>query len=120
VKAEIANYRKRPPLLHTADAPANPLEWWALRMSAFPILSKMAKQMLAIPATSASSERVFSQAGQITRASRNRMDVSNTAQLIFLKGSWRKVTEMIWSQDGVIEDEMSEVWSPQKRQAFMF
>jgi hAT family C-terminal dimerisation region len=120
VKAEIANYRKRPALVHTADAPANPLEWWAMKASAFPILSKMAKQMLAIPATSASSERVFSQAGQITRASRNRMDVSNTAQLIFLKGSWRKVKEMVGSQEGLTEDERLEDRSPKRSRAFTF
>ena len=41
------------------------LQWWASNKSRFPNLARMAQQFLAVPATSASAERVFSLAGRI-------------------------------------------------------
>ncbi len=41
------------------------LQWRARNKSRFPHLSRMAQQFLAVPATSASAERVFSLAGRI-------------------------------------------------------
>ena len=40
------------------------LEWWAENDIKFPALSVMALQYLGVPATSASSERLFSLAGR--------------------------------------------------------
>ena len=40
-----------------------PLRWWKERKSSFPMLSKVERIVLAIPATSADAERLFSQAG---------------------------------------------------------
>ena len=41
------------------------LVWWAQHKSTYPNLSRMARQFLSVPATSASAERVFSLAGRI-------------------------------------------------------
>ena len=41
------------------------LEWWKENQLLLPILSKIAKDYLAIPATSAPSERLFSEAGNL-------------------------------------------------------
>jgi len=41
------------------------LQWWASHKSVYPNLARMAQQFLAVPATSASCERVFSLAGRI-------------------------------------------------------
>jgi hAT family C-terminal dimerisation region len=101
VNAEISSFRKRAPLAHSTAEPGNPLQWWMEREAQFPILSKLARQVLAIPATSAASERVFSQAGQIARAARNRLDVGNASQLVFLKGSMKKV-ESLWGTRGAV------------------
>ena len=38
----------------------NPLDWWRINEKQFPLIAKMAKRYLAIPATSAPSERVWS------------------------------------------------------------
>ena len=41
------------------------LKWWKAKESTWPALSKMAKQYLAAPASSAGVERVFSSAGKM-------------------------------------------------------
>jgi hypothetical protein len=43
----------------TCDPEVNPLTWW-MSQKGYPNLSQMAKDVLAIPATSAAGERVFS------------------------------------------------------------
>ena len=55
-KAEMKQYLKEDP----KPKETKPLAYWAARQKTFPILSKMARQFLAIPATSALLERVFS------------------------------------------------------------
>ncbi|KAF4618026.1 hypothetical protein D9613_012868 [Agrocybe pediades] len=44
---------------------ANPLEWWKAHSLSFPTIARMARDFLAIPATSVSVERAFSQSRHI-------------------------------------------------------
>ena len=50
----------------------------------FPVLARVAAGILSIPASSASSERVFSTAGRITEKRRNRLSSSSVDTLLFL------------------------------------
>ena len=43
----------------------DPLTWWKFHETSFPIISKLARKYLAIPASTAPSERVFSTAKNI-------------------------------------------------------
>jgi hypothetical protein len=81
VTAELAHYRALPVLPgKKTDAAGkivhvNPLLWWRDQQEKLPIMSKLARRVLCIPATSAPSERVFSAAGLTIahrRASLNR------------------------------------------------
>ena len=76
------------PLKYTADDDkvlfSNPLEWWKLRCQKYPILSRVARALLCITATSAPSERLFSSAGLTIANRRARMHGDNAAALIFL------------------------------------
>ena len=54
----------------------DPLNWWSLNATNYPIISVLAKKYLAIPASSASSERVFSMAKNITDKKRWRLHAS--------------------------------------------
>ncbi|EEU33641.1 uncharacterized protein NECHADRAFT_9993, partial [Fusarium vanettenii 77-13-4] len=63
------------------------LIWWKSNSNRFPILSILARRYLAIPATSASIERIFSISSNIITRNRNRISSSLTRQLILLK-SW--------------------------------
>ena len=57
------------------------LKWWKEHAVLFPYLSQVARRYLAMPATSASVERLFSVAGQVVTAKRNSLHVT---LLVFL------------------------------------
>jgi hypothetical protein len=61
------------------------LEWWKNHRRQFPNVWKVAQIVLAIPATSASSERSFSLAGHIIAPKRNRLDTKLVRKMHFLK-----------------------------------
>jgi hypothetical protein len=61
---EISAYKAQPLLaISTGELYNCPLLWWHDRRHLFPRLFQLMKRFLCIPATSASSERVFSLAG---------------------------------------------------------
>jgi hypothetical protein len=64
-----------------------PLEWWMLHHTDYPHNWKVAEQILAIPATSAPSERVFSSAANIVDKKRVRLKPENVDLLVFLRGN---------------------------------
>ena len=59
------------------DDPGTLLEWWKTKASLFPRLAILAKRVLAIPATSANSERNFSRAGIIVNDKRSQISPEN-------------------------------------------
>lgn len=60
------------------------LDWWKRNEGGYPILSQLAKIILAIPATSAPAERVFSVAGNIIHSKRSALLPSKVNKLIFI------------------------------------
>lgn len=66
----------------------NVLEWWQVRLSQFPRLSTMARDILSIPASSAECERVFSRCkGTLTQA-RNRL-ADDTFDMLQCLQNWK-------------------------------
>jgi len=53
---EISSYKREDPIPGNLD----PLDWWKINEKSFPILSKLAKCYLAMPASQATAERLFS------------------------------------------------------------
>jgi hypothetical protein len=80
IRLEISNYRAMPPI----HVNMSPMTWWKKHDNQFPTLSLLAKRCLATPSTSVPSEQVFSCAGHIVSAKRNRLDPSNVDMLLFL------------------------------------
>jgi len=70
----------------SADRNADPLKVWAdLEASGeFPILAKLAKIYLAIPASNASVERLFSAAGNVYSEKRGGLDPETAIAIVFL------------------------------------
>ena len=61
------------------------IDWWKSYRGSFPILARLAMRFLSIPASSASCERVFSQAGLTLTKLRTRLGVDTVANLMMIK-----------------------------------
>ena len=61
-----------------------PLSWWARNKSTYPAVAVVARRLLAIPATSVPSERLFSKAGDVISKKRNRLAPSKADRIVFL------------------------------------
>ena len=86
---EIRNYKLEESIYLNDD----PLEWWMKNEKRYPSLSLLAKHLLAIPATSVPSERMFSKAGCILNNKRSSLSSEMANQLIFLSHNRKKVTD---------------------------
>ncbi|CAB5131700.1 unnamed protein product [Rhizophagus irregularis] len=84
---EVANYLALPKIHHD-DCP---LTWWKTNKTRFPVLSKLARKYLAIPATSTPSERLFSEAGNVMTIKRTQLAPNMLENLVFCKKNWRLV-----------------------------
>src|ERR1700730_13532556 len=73
------------------------LKYWASKEYKFPTIARMAKDHLAIPATSAASESVFSIGGDIITKKGNRLGTDNTRRLLCLQ-DWGVLAE---GEDGL-------------------
>lgn len=55
----------------------NPIKWWLDNQGDFPTLSRLALDLLSIPAMAAEDERVFSSTGKLITADRNALDAGS-------------------------------------------
>lgn len=72
-----------------------PLDWWREHQHRFPVLSKLARDYLAVSATSCACERTFSAAADVCTPSRGGM-VPKTME--------RLVGSQAWMKEGIIPD----------------
>ncbi|KAH7977826.1 hypothetical protein HPB49_003703 [Dermacentor silvarum] len=80
LSAQFDAHLSEPQLGHNLDA----LKWWKDNESKFPLVAELVKKYMCIPASSASSERVFSTAGNIITAKRSCLLPENVSSLVFL------------------------------------
>jgi hypothetical protein len=100
LQAELSQFDKLPQVIVSKSTSSNdasqhhqdPLRWWKHHAFSMPYLSKVARCYLAIPATSASSERVFSIGGLTVTDKRSRLNADVVSDFVVLKGSWDKVS----------------------------
>ena len=83
VESDLANYKVEETM------PCHAMLWWKANELKHPILSKLAKRYLCVPATSVASERVFSSAGDLVSAQRSCLRSGQVDKLIFLKKNQR-------------------------------
>lgn len=77
---QFEKYLSEPQIGHNL----NPLEWWRTREKMYLILATLARKYLGTSASSASSERVFSTAGNIVTAKRSSLSSENVNLLVFI------------------------------------
>ena len=61
------------------------LKWWKDHEQTLPLLSRFARRVLAIPASSGKSERVFSTGGNFVTVKRTRLNAMKVQALIVIK-----------------------------------
>jgi hAT family C-terminal dimerisation region len=71
------------------------LAYWQENEKTFPLLSKVARRIYGIPVTSASSERMFSAAGNVISSSRTLLATERAEQLIFIHDNYWAVEPTI-------------------------
>lgn len=76
---EFTRYLSESQINHNLD----PNNWWMEHEKRNLRIALLAKQILSIPASSASSERVFSSAGNLITSKRSTLDPLNTSALVF-------------------------------------
>lgn len=81
--SELEEYFNQPRASSTTDI----LQWWKRHELQFPILSKIARDFLSIPATSVPAERLFSKASLMIRKHRNRLN-NESARWLLCINSW--------------------------------
>ena len=83
------------------------LDWWKLNASNYPILSKMARDILAIPISTVAFENAFSTSGRILDAFRSSLS-SKTVEALVCSQNWLKKDHTINLQEILKEVEKYE------------
>ena len=96
---DISEYLSFPEALEDT----NPLIWWKANEGSLPVLSKLARRLLILPASSAPSERVFSKVNEVVDKKRNRLAPSTTEQLIFLESAIPLLESQVLQDVHVVE-----------------
>jgi hypothetical protein len=82
LKQEIHSYLQRVTSTGGTATDVDPLEWWQAMAPDLPCLAEFARRYLAVPATTAESERLFSLAGAVVSPMRTRLDPGRVNQLV--------------------------------------
>ncbi len=72
---------------------AQTLQYWAMMATHFPLLANTACRFLCIPPSSADAERLFSAAGDVVTAKRNRLAPEAADVLIFIEANFSLITK---------------------------
>ncbi|KAL5488985.1 hypothetical protein EMCRGX_G018020 [Ephydatia muelleri] len=99
-KNEISCYKQEKELEGLPNYPLHRmgkevLLWWKAQVDKYPNLSALARRILAIPATSAPSERLFSQSSLLLTKKQSHLPDDNASKLMFLNGCWELVEDAL-------------------------
>ena len=98
-ETELQRYLSQEQLPHDTDL----YQYWKAKQYDYPVIARIAKDYLPIPATSAPSECVFSQGGDIVTKKRNRLTGDSIRMIVCLK-AWGVFTEEDTDEDTDDED----------------
>jgi hypothetical protein len=105
-ETEYTKWMKQQPMRRDTDV----LKYWASKEYEYPIIVRIARDHLAIPATSAASESVFSIGGDIITKKRNRLGAGNTRRLLCLR-DWGVLEEEVDDgSDNEIDEDGANSW----------
>ncbi|KAJ1266108.1 hypothetical protein BS78_08G125900 [Paspalum vaginatum] len=84
-RSELDAYLEDPRVPKKADESVNVLAWWKKNADAYPTLSLMARDFLAVPVSTVSSESAFSAAGRILGKNRTSLSPETLEALVCAK-----------------------------------
>ena len=90
IMKEVSRYVAEPAIM------CDPLVWWRDHSGIYPMIARLAKRVLCIPATSTPSERIFSLAGNIVSNKRSQLSHSSIDHLIFLNTNFELTKWIPW------------------------
>lgn len=107
---EYKRYCKEPVMEKDPDESFDPREWWleTTQQKVYPHLSKMALDLLSIPAMSAEVERLFSSCKITITDRRNRIGIDAVEAIECLK-SWLRESNIAWVDEEWIDRWVAEV-----------
>jgi hypothetical protein len=114
IKSELTFFKKEAKMpLTTADGYSNPPDWWQKNAYKFPVLARLARKLLAIPASSAPSERVWSRVSTVLTAKRARMKSEVAADIMYIRENLvimrKHYVEIVLRERGEIDRMMIEL-----------
>ena len=100
VQAEFAAYFATPVRLAEDGKPVkqDPIAFWISESKRFPSLARLSLSLLAIQASSAESERLFSAGGWHTEGRKNRLEKEQLTNKVFLSCNKRLFSKVIFSR----------------------
>lgn len=99
---ELEEYLLELPIDQTHNETHEILQYWQTREQKWPLLTVMARDVLAVPATGADVERMFSQGRNLITYHRHKLSDKVIADAMFMKGACsrkRKVREEIFAEE---------------------
>ncbi|KAK1421738.1 hypothetical protein QVD17_24325 [Tagetes erecta] len=119
-KSEVDVYLEEPSYIVLDNQEFDVLKWWGQSLSKFPVLSKMARNILSIPITTVASESAFSAVGRILDDYRSSL-TKDMVELLVCGGDWIKSVSKATIQtleQSAKEEENLEVQIPTSDEAF--
>ena len=101
IKLEMMDYERLP----LASEDQGVLGWWRDNEKTLPILSKIARKIMAIPASSGKSERVFSTGGNFVTSKRTRLNAKKVESLIVIKENKQQIETYLRNLGGPLTHE---------------
>jgi len=92
ISDELDRYFRMPSI---QDSNIDVLMFWRQHEINFPLLAQLARDVLCIPATSCSSERLFSATGRIVTSARCNLSPERTEDLVYIQKNFPKVEKSI-------------------------
>ena len=87
-----------------------PLDWWRAHEATFPALSRMAKDVFAVPLAGVGVERVFSIAKGVVTSSQNRLRGETISNIMLCKLHWKGLSDIVDTMDGTQQLSASQIW----------
>ncbi|KAJ3705867.1 hypothetical protein LUZ61_009572 [Rhynchospora tenuis] len=113
VKSELDQYLCEPLDETGVDDEFDILTWWKLKVPKYPVLSRLTRDILAVPASTVASESTFSTSGRTLSTVRNCLNDESMEALICAQDWLRariaengvQVGDTLWASDNAVSDD---------------